>query len=202
MREKHRAGPRPPRVEPRVLLALVERAGLSREAAYEVVHATRCGRPTSGCRSTACWRPIPRWRRSCPWPTSTPASTIAAALRHVPAVIARLDPLEGRDPRRARGGEVAHASTLSRCPALRQGSGPVPARRGPPVAVASDRLSAFDVVLPTPIRTRAGCSPGCRGSGSRRRRRSFPTTSCPRTGGTCRPRSRAPTAWRTSCAAG
>ena len=79
----------------RVLLALVERGGLSREDAYGDRPAQRPARPpTSGCRSSACSRPTPSWPRSCRWPISTPASTTSTLLRHVPEVIARLDRLE------------------------------------------------------------------------------------------------------------
>ena len=46
--------------------------------------------------------------------------------------------------------------------------------------VASDRLSAFDVVLPTPVPDKARSSPRCRSSGSITSKISCPITWCRR----------------------
>ncbi len=60
----------------RVLLALVERGGLSREDAYGIVqrNALRAQDERVSLHRPA-RRPTPSWRRSCRWPSSTPAST-------------------------------------------------------------------------------------------------------------------------------
>ena len=79
----------------RVLLALVERGGLSREDAY--AHrpaAARCARRTSACPCATCSRPTRRSPASCRWPSLDACFDDAALLRHVPEVIARLDRLE------------------------------------------------------------------------------------------------------------
>ena len=44
------------------------------------------------------------------------------------------------------------------------------------ILVASDRVSVYDVVLPTPVPTRAGSSPGSRCGGSTSSRTSSRTT--------------------------
>ena len=62
----------------RVLLALVERAGLSREEAYAIVQRASLPPPTSGARCASCSRSsLPSRARSAS-PTSTPASTTRA----------------------------------------------------------------------------------------------------------------------------
>jgi adenylosuccinate lyase len=97
----------------RVLLALVEHAGLSREAAYEVVqrNALRAAEeqvPLHGLLATD-----PTVARKLPLADLDACFDDAAVLRHVPAVIARLDPLEAGIRERIGGTatvpEVTHA---------------------------------------------------------------------------------------------
>ncbi|MEW6223997.1 MAG: adenylosuccinate lyase [Chloroflexota bacterium] len=87
----------------RVLLALVEHAGLSREAAYEVVqrNALRAADervPLHGLLATD-----PAVAQKLPLADLDACFDDAAVLRHVPAVIARLDPLEAAIRARSTG---------------------------------------------------------------------------------------------------
>ena len=76
----------------RVLVALVERGGLSREDAYAIVQraALRAADERRPLRDLLAVDPTVAAQAD-PRPTSTPASTTQAFLRHVPEVIARLD---------------------------------------------------------------------------------------------------------------
>ncbi len=79
----------------RVLLALVERGGLSREDAYAIVqrNALRRGR-RAGPAPATCSRPTRRSRSKLPLADLDACFDDDALLRHVPEVIARLDRLE------------------------------------------------------------------------------------------------------------
>ena len=103
--------------------------------------ATRCAPGTRAARSAACWRPTPRSTAAWTPPRWTPRSTSTSFLRHV-------DEIFDRTPRRW-GLPVPDALQ-----ALHAGSGKVRElyRFGDELLlVASDRISAFDVIMPTPI---------------------------------------------------
>ncbi len=126
----------------RVLVALVEEGGLSREEAYAIVQ--RCGPPRgrrAARRCATCWRPSPPSPGSCRSAGSTPASTTRRFLRHAPAIIARLDTIEAAGPMTLAGAFVRSGKVRD---LYEVGADRL-------LLVASDRLSAFDVVLPTPI---------------------------------------------------
>ena len=76
----------------RVLVALVEEAGMAREEAYAIVQGRRCGPPTSGSRCATSWRLDPAVARGCSLDALDACFDDASFLRHVPEVIARLDP--------------------------------------------------------------------------------------------------------------
>ena len=127
----------------RVLLALVERGGLRARTPTASSSATPCAPPTSACRSSACSRRTRSWPRSCRWPSSTPASTTRRCCATCPRSSRRLDGW-----RSCRATVVLRLITF-----LRSGKVRDLYRVGDDrlLLVASDRLSAFDVVLPTPI---------------------------------------------------
>ena len=149
----------------RVLLALVDQAGMSREDAYAVVQrsslqgrrrAPPAARPAgrrSGRRRSPLRRgtggllrrePLPAQRRPPPWPDWT------ICFRPPPQEGGRRCPLNQRTPaiREPRGhtldGRRAASCVRARCATCSISDDRL-------LLVASDRLSAFDVVLPTPI---------------------------------------------------
>ena len=139
----------------RVLSALVERAGLSREQAYEIVQraalaAADARRPL---RELLAVEPVVA--RSLSLADLDACFDDARHLTHVPEVIARLDTLVPREAagRAPRGHPEGRRPMLAAEPFVRSGKVrdlyAVDADRL--LLVASDRISAFDVVLPTPI---------------------------------------------------
>ena len=196
----------------RVLLALVEEAGMSREEAYAVVqrNSMRAADERRQLRDTARRRPgsrRPPLRRSA-----------RRLLRRKPLPAQRAD--RHRPTRRARPGSEGGR----RCRPLRRRT---PAIRAPPVTpstppassgpgkvrdlfevgdrlllVASDRLSAFDVVLPTPIPDKGRVLTGLSRFWFEPDRRTSSRTTCSaRARPTCRPASPTTPAGA-SCAAG
>ena len=117
----------------RVLLALVEEGGLSREDAYAIVQRARPGAPrTSGARSGSSWRPIRRvTARPAACVGSRPASTTRHLLRNVGR---RSSPGSTRWQPGAPGGrgDDHHRARLR---ALRQGARPL--SRSTPTACCS-----------------------------------------------------------------
>ena len=162
----------------RVLVALVEEGGLSREEAYAIVQraSLRAADERSPLRDLLAVDPAVAERLSL---TQLDACfDDAAFLRHVPQVIARLDGLaEGlpRGPQRRRRQPMlaepflrsGKVRDLYRCPT----DGSCSSRRtGSPPSTSSCRRRS---------RTRGGCSPACPGSGLPTPRPSSPTISSP-----------------------
>jgi adenylosuccinate lyase len=101
----------------RVLVALVEKAGLSREAAYEVVQRNALRAADERVQLHGLLATDPAVAQKLPLADLDACFDDARGLRHVPAVIARLDALEAAVRARAGGAatspaemEVAHAA--------------------------------------------------------------------------------------------
>src|SRR4051812_22225483 len=120
--------------------------------------ARRCGRRTSACRSETCSPSPPPWPSGCRSPGSTRASTMrptcATSPRPSPASTASLRAWPSEPPahpltdRRTRQRSQMLADAYLRSGKVRD----LYARPdGSLMLVASDRISAFDVVLPTEI---------------------------------------------------
>ena len=171
--------------------------------------ATRCAPPTSACRCATLLATDPVVAQKLPPERrSTPASTTPSSCATCP----RSSPASTSSRRRSGPGPTPHRRSGPRRP-------PVPladafVRSGKVrdlyavgddrlLLVASDRLSAFDVVLPTLIPDKGRVLTGLsRFWFARDDRRSCPTTSWPPTPPTCPTRSRAATrrSWPTSAA--
>ena len=123
----------------RVLLALVERGGLSREDAYGIVQRNALRAADERVPLQRLLSTDPVVARSCRWPTSTPASTTprcsATCPRSSPASTAWRSSVRLAEAF-VRAGKVRDLYRVGDDRLL---------------LVASDRLSAFDVVLPTGI---------------------------------------------------
>ena len=138
----------------RVLLALVEQAGLSREEAYAVVQRERAPRRRRAGAAPRAPRHRPRSSpRSCRSPRSTRASTTRRCCATCPrsspgSTRSRRRSAPGRTPRPGRRPPVPLAEAFVRSGKVRDLYRVDDDRL---LLVASDRLSAFDVVLPTPI---------------------------------------------------
>ena len=133
----------------RVLVALVEKAGLGREEAYAIVQraALRAADERAPLRELLAVDPAVAQRLSLA--ELDACFDDAAFLRHVP---------RGHRPARRAADRWRPRSSRARCPCRADAflrSGKVrdlySARRGRLLLVASDRISAFDVVLPTEV---------------------------------------------------
>ena len=187
---EHRARPRAPRLVPGAARAGRDAAGCRARTPTPSSSATPCGRPTSGCRCTSLLATDPAVAQKLPLAELDACFDDAALLRHVPEVIARLDRSRLERSRRvpARLRSFVRAGKVRDL--YRVGDDRL-------LLVASDRLSAFDVVLPTPIPDKGRVLTGLsRFWFAADGRRSSPTTCSRPTRRTSPPRS--PTATRTS----
>ena len=125
----------------RVLVALVERGGLSREDAYGIVQRNALRAADERVPLQRLLSTDPVVAQKLPLADLDACFDDATLLRHVPEVIARLDRLGALGARATRSRRSSAPGKVRDL--YRVGDDRL-------LLVASDRLSAFDVVLPTP----------------------------------------------------